>query len=269
MPSSDSVFTANDTGFTHKTRSAFTLIELLVVIAIIALLAAILFPVFAKAREKGRQTICLSNVKQIALAFTQYTTDYDGGYPNANDPYLFNGRRWRWLVMPYLGVGQTEGANFTNTGGATSILLCPSDILSGTGYDATSYNYSASFYHAGETVDALTIANLRSALGTPGAGANCETQTESNVKYPAQKMLIGEFFTNHEHTGTQKPVGFWGTINPATSTPGADRFTGARNYGFADGHAKFVFARQQTATAIDDTPAMNRTEDGIGGSDLR
>ncbi len=62
---------------THTRRTAFTLIELLVVIAIIAILAAILFPVFAKAREKARQSSCQSNVKQIALAFLQYAQDYD------------------------------------------------------------------------------------------------------------------------------------------------------------------------------------------------
>ena len=58
-------------------RRAFTLIELLVVIAIIAILAAILFPVFAKAREKARQSSCLSNTKQLALGMLQYTQDYD------------------------------------------------------------------------------------------------------------------------------------------------------------------------------------------------
>lgn len=87
-------------------RKGFTLIELLVVIAIIAILAAILFPVFAKAREKARQSSCLSNVKQIMLGVLQYAQDYDevlpigysgslGGLPqNWNDP---NGR-----VSPYL-----------------------------------------------------------------------------------------------------------------------------------------------------------------------
>jgi len=61
---------------THK--KGFTLIELLVVIAIIAILAAILFPVFARAREKAKQTTCLSNVKELGLAQLMYAQDYDG-----------------------------------------------------------------------------------------------------------------------------------------------------------------------------------------------
>jgi prepilin-type N-terminal cleavage/methylation domain-containing protein len=66
---------------TRYHRKAFTLIELLVVIAIIAILASILFPVFARARENARRTSCLSNLKQIGMGFMQYTQDYDEKYP--------------------------------------------------------------------------------------------------------------------------------------------------------------------------------------------
>lgn len=252
----------------HTPPSAFTLTELLVVIAIIAALATIVFPVFAQAREKGRQTLCLANCKQIGLAFAAYTQDYDGGYPNTDDPYLFNGKRWRWCIMPYLGLGQKEGSNFSNVGGATSILLCPSDTLSGTGYDATSYNYSAAFYHSPAVTNTLTVRNLRSALADPGPGVDCETQTESDVLFPARKSLAAEWFTSHEHNGTQNPVGFWGTLNAATNTPGADCLIGGRVHVFADGHAKFVFAKQQNTTTVDASPDMNRTPNGVDGSDL-
>ena len=91
----------------------FTLIELLVVIAIIAILAAILFPVFAKAREKARQTSCLSNQKQIALGLLMYAQDYDEKIPYpfwgwGTPPYT-----WRVVIDPYIK--------------NTQIYQCPSD----------------------------------------------------------------------------------------------------------------------------------------------
>ena len=76
-------FTSRKFGFTPRNCGAFTLIELLVVIAIIAILAAILFPVFAQAREKARQTSCLSNMRQLGLATQMYMQDYDSTMPTA------------------------------------------------------------------------------------------------------------------------------------------------------------------------------------------
>ena len=92
-----------------KTRSAFTLIELLVVIAIIAILAAILFPVFARARENARRASCSSNLKQIALGVFQYTQDYDEKMP----PRSSGAGSWRVLTQPYLK--------------STQIFSCPSN----------------------------------------------------------------------------------------------------------------------------------------------
>jgi prepilin-type N-terminal cleavage/methylation domain-containing protein/prepilin-type processing-associated H-X9-DG protein len=79
-------------------KRGFTLIELLVVIAIIAILAAILFPVFARAREAARQSSCLSNLKQIGLAFASYTNDYDSTWPH--DIYAWTGQTTPAVNMP-------------------------------------------------------------------------------------------------------------------------------------------------------------------------
>jgi len=115
-------------------RRGFTLIELLVVIAIIAILAAILFPVFARAREKARATTCISNLKQLGLAMSMYCSDYDGLFPWGVDPadkfcpQIWNGYpQFQAAIptMPFLhGVVDPYVRN-------SNIWHCPSD----TGYD--------------------------------------------------------------------------------------------------------------------------------------
>ena len=94
-----------------RRKSGFTLIELLVVIAIIAILAAILFPVFAKAREKARQTACLSNAKQIMLGALMYVQDYDETFP-VEAPRTLGTGGFVSQIMPYVK--------------NTQIFVCPS-----------------------------------------------------------------------------------------------------------------------------------------------
>ena len=95
-----------------RIKAGFTLIELLVVIAIIAILAAILFPVFAQAREKARAISCLSNMKQIGLGVTQYEQDFDETTPGGLNGYG-GGSGWAGQIYPYVK--------------STQVFRCPSD----------------------------------------------------------------------------------------------------------------------------------------------
>ena len=114
----------------------FTLIEVLVVIAIIAILAAIIFPVFAKARGKARQTQCLSNIKQIGAGLIMYADDSDGCYTRGQF-WPWNGTHlWTHAIEPYLK--------------NTDILRCPDQ-----GRDPFSYGYNIAYWGAGDVKDGM------------------------------------------------------------------------------------------------------------------
>ncbi len=122
----------------HGAGPGFTLIELLVVIAIIAILAAILFPVFATARENARRAACLSNLKQLGLAFSQYVDDFDGRFsqPHANAPLY--GSLDQYVIFPPDANGSTNPSNLARTSWAAvllpytkspQIMTCPSQTV--------------------------------------------------------------------------------------------------------------------------------------------
>ncbi len=228
-------------------RRAFTLIELLVVIAIIAILAAILFPVFARAREQARKITCASNLRQIGNAFAMYVEDYDGGYPNTGNAFLFAGRYWRWPVQPYLAYrGTNAGDPLQAQDYDASILICPSDPTPKSTYDFTSYGYSAAFYYTPAQVATMTSKYFWTTSPTPTP----TTQTLAAVEYPAEKALVGEWYDNHAED--KHDWWSWG---------------GARNYLFADGHVKYV-PSTAIRPATDGLPDINLTVGGVAGRDL-
>lgn len=126
-------------GITHRLHKAFTLIELLVVIAIIALLAAILFPVFSRARENARRASCQSNLKQLGLGMMQYVQDYDEYQPAGLGGTISTsmGKGWAGQILPYVK--------------STEVFRCPNELNRYSGSPASSaivkyysyrYNYS-------------------------------------------------------------------------------------------------------------------------------
>lgn len=128
-----------------KKCSGFTLIELLVVIAIIAILAAILFPVFMTAKEQGRTSACLNNLKQLANGFRMYVSDWGGRYPGAcplGDQRL--GGQWVNVAgtYPYTKADVKKGAIFSYVKNA-SIYVCPSDMTERKRHFGMSYSMNA------------------------------------------------------------------------------------------------------------------------------
>jgi len=236
----------------------FTLIELLVVIAIIAILAAILFPVFAKVREKARQTSCASNMKQIGLAVIQYTQDNDEKYP-ARQYHGSNSDTWRISVFPYVK--------------ATGVFACPSNP-SGTvkGYDGYPISYggnynSAPYYNQ-------DFGNMYPG-GINGTGVFGDSDAPgvalASIVSPAEVIAVQEQ-TNEGYADAN-------VLNHYTGA-NHDLFaghTGMSNYLFCDGHVKALkplgtIAPCGTAPVnywtVDNSPFQGSCSDGDGASAL-
>jgi prepilin-type N-terminal cleavage/methylation domain-containing protein/prepilin-type processing-associated H-X9-DG protein len=127
----------------QRKASGFTLIELLVVIAVIAILAAILFPVFARVRENARRSSCQSNLKQIGLAVAQYLNDYDSTYPLLHGDYTTDSNQYSTTAGQFFDVNFNNGSNFYSQSWmdllqpyakSTQVFGCPSAITRGSSF---------------------------------------------------------------------------------------------------------------------------------------
>ncbi|RYG58728.1 DUF1559 domain-containing protein [bacterium] len=233
---------------TLKKRAGFTLIELLVVIAIIAILAAILFPVFGRARENARRSSCQSNLKQIGLGFAQYTQDYDEKYPCGQRGNL--GQGWAGTLNPYIK--------------STQLFACPSDTT-GTIPIATSQTTSyganlnitrtdpgsATDPHPGQSLavqnaPAKTVllfevvsiyANLANASETPNNTVVSCVSNGPQTPFP--------FSTGNGQGGALVTGPFAGI--PGTSTP---RHFDGSNYLMCDGHVKWFKSSSVAAGSV-------------------
>ncbi|MDR3711163.1 MAG: DUF1559 domain-containing protein [Capsulimonadaceae bacterium] len=226
-------------------KSAFTLIELLVVIAIITILAAILFPVFAQAREKARASACLSNLKQIGLAVQQYVQDYDETYPNGTDNYIGRPMGWAGQVYPYVKTA--------------AVYVCPDDAEDGV---LCSYGYNSDFASftsgQGGVTGSLQVGKQLSQLNMPAktvmlceisgsvanaakgytsiANDNCDNAWQS-CSPDARGWYSGSYATGVLRNSN---VVFSAASLVSDFNPASGRHQNGSNYLMADFHAKFL-----------------------------
>jgi prepilin-type N-terminal cleavage/methylation domain-containing protein/prepilin-type processing-associated H-X9-DG protein len=205
----------------------FTLIELLVVIAIIAILAAILFPVFAKAREAARKTACLNNMKQIGTSMMMYAQDYDETMPSgpfAASPAgiwgtpAFNAYGWSYiftLLDPYVKNTQVYGCP-----SATKNMVGPAPQIN------VSYGYSEYIYNQGYNFNTMAaLANNRYGVASVAVAGDCRFAG-----------IFNDWDSGNTGGTTAYPTNYLARVALANNT--TPRHEGS-NFIYADGHAKF------------------------------
>lgn len=236
---------------THRPRqSAFTLIELLIVVSIISLLAAILFPVFARARESARRSACLSNMKQIGLGLMQYAQDYDETLPIS----AFTTTMRYMDTDPGVGTGYSPGAEqnwlrvllpYTKS---TQIYVCPSagpianPVPCGVGFAActeTTTLSKSSYYGNG-----VVIPNMRDGSGNPISTAKARRLASiadtAAIVYSQERNVHGNFCATLPRQETTTSYVQWHNYNATTQVEilSSLHFEGG-NLLFCDGHAKW------------------------------
>jgi pyrophosphatase PpaX len=237
---------------------AFTLIELLVVIAIIAILAAILFPVFAKARDRARTTACLSNMRQLNLAITSYTEDADGLLPPSTNyavPDTSNCRIWTQSVLPYVR--------------STDVFTCPTARNAGyatdwsrRGYGSIGYTAATAFDPAGAEgfPQAIGVSALKEPSRTPLFGDTPSGATETKYRGYVFDPYNGEANARDPRLGTPL-VSERDLVVDLASQPAGKlkpllaRHSGAVTLCFADGHvstyrASAILAQERGANLL-------------------
>ncbi len=232
-------------------KAGFTLIELLVVIAIITILAAILFPVFARARENARRTSCSSNLKQLSLAMLQYSQDYDERYPGAFGTAVatagdVNNQVWDAAIMPYMGIKVVYDQS-------PRVLQCPSD---GRNRDwGTIRSYSMPFADGGWTDgygSGSADAQMMGGVFRNWPGWHMVGRNQAEVPAPAETLLIVENPQNDNVFANwgggvaggvaHQRIWKWG------EDPGEPTHMEGYNYAFADGHVKWLRPERTVGT---------------------
>jgi prepilin-type N-terminal cleavage/methylation domain-containing protein len=235
-------------------RKGFTLIELLVVVAIIAILAAILFPVFAQAREKARQTACLSNLKQIATGMLMYAQDYDETFVCWTGGYNWNiwGTMYPRLVDPYI----KSGIKYNSSDNSTEIKdvwACPTaksqlSILSNT-YAYNYYSLGGINLSANPAARGANYGPFQSpSYNRPAPLASLSKPSETIMIVEGAQLCrppqakIGNIATDPYYVGVWGPHQMGSTDVPTTVTtnPAIKKFMSGRQTtcSFTDGHVK-------------------------------